>query len=76
MLDLYVLETCPYCQKVLDYFEENKITYNKHDVTQLENYQKLLDLGGKAQVPFLVDDSNGTKLYESDDIIDYVNESL
>lgn len=32
----------------------------------------LLKLGGKAQVPFLDDIENGTSMYESDDIIEYV----
>ena len=25
MLDLYILETCPYSRKVIDYFEDNDI---------------------------------------------------
>ena len=27
MLKLFVLETCPYCHKVMDFLEENKIKY-------------------------------------------------
>ena len=34
--------------------------------------RELLELGGRAQVPFLVDPSTGVRMYESADIIDYV----
>ncbi len=71
MIDLYVLETCPYCRKVMDFLEENNILYNKFDITDPENHAKLLDLGGLDQVPFLYDGENNIKMYESDDIIVY-----
>lgn len=29
MLDLYILETCPFCRKVMDTFDETNIEYNK-----------------------------------------------
>ena len=40
------------------------------DAHQEQNKEKLLELGGKAQVPFLVDDK--VMIYESDDIISYL----
>lgn len=72
MFDLYVSETCPYCRKVMDYFDEQGIVYNKRSVSEPENLNMLLKLGGKAQVPFLDDIENGISMYESDDIIEYV----
>ena len=72
MFDLYVSETCPYCRKVMDYFDEQGIMYNKRSVSEPENLNMLLKLGGKAQVPFLDDIENGISMYESDDIIEYV----
>lgn len=71
MFDLYISETCPYCRKVMDYFEENGIIYNKKNVVEPENLNMLLKLGGKAQVPFLDDFENNVSMYESDDIIEY-----
>ncbi|MFI3301069.1 MAG: glutathione S-transferase N-terminal domain-containing protein [Candidatus Gastranaerophilales bacterium] len=72
MFDLYVMETCPYCRKVMDFLVMNNIEYNKFDVALQENLDKLVELGGKAQVPFLVD---GDKMiYESDYIIEYIKE--
>lgn len=72
MFDLYISETCPYCRKVIDFFEENNIKYNKKNVIEPENLNMLLKLGGKAQVPFLDDFENNISMYESDDIIEYL----
>ena len=71
MFDLYILETCPFCRKVMDYFDENNIKYNKKNILEQENLDELMKLGGKQQVPFLVDLDTGKTLYESDDIIEY-----
>ena len=71
MFDLYISETCPYCRKVIDFFEENNIKYNKKNVVEPENLNMLLKLGGKAQVPFLDDFEKNISMYESDDIIQY-----
>ena len=71
MFDLYISETCPYCRKVIDFFEDNNIKYNKKNVIEPENLNMLLKLGGKAQVPFLDDFEKNISMYESDDIIQY-----
>ena len=70
MIDLYVMETCPYCRKVMNFLDENKIDYNKYEIGNSKNHNLLLELGGKEQVPFMVD--GDTKMYESDDIINYI----
>ena len=76
MFDLYISESCPYCKKVMAFLEENDISYHKFDTTNNDNAMKLLHLGGKDQVPFLYDEENDVKMYESNDIIDYVKKSL
>ncbi len=72
MLDLYISETCPYSIKVMNYFNSHNIDYNKKDITKGENLEKLIELGGERQVPFLHDTDNDVSMYESDDIIEYV----
>ena len=72
MLDLYYSETCPYCRKVLSYLDENDIEFNRKDVHDTKNYDKLMTLGGMAQVPFLIDTEADKSMYESDIIIDYI----
>ena len=32
MLDLFILETCPYCRKVMSFLDENGVKYNKIDI--------------------------------------------
>ena len=72
MLNLYYSETCPYCKKVLSYFDENDIKDEKKEVSDPKNYEELLNLGKIAQVPFLSDTDHNKQMYESDIIIDYV----
>ena len=75
-MELFIYETCPFCLKVRDamkgmgYKEGEDITLV--DAHQEENKERLLTLGGKTQVPFLVD--GDTTMYESDDIIEYLNQ--
>lgn len=72
MYDLYYSETCPYCRKVINYFKENNIAYMPKEINNQEYYNELLEIGKKAQVPFLVDTENEKSMYESEDIINYV----
>ena len=64
---------------ILNYFKENDIirfpSYNIEDVTSgYENQDKLIEVGGKVQVPCMVID--GKAMYESDDIIAYAKENF
>lgn len=72
MFDLYILETCPYCKKVMAFLDEKGVKYNKVDITKKENEEALIKLGGKRQVPFLVDSDRNIQMYESADIIEYL----
>ena len=67
---LYYKKTCPYCQKVLRFMDENKITMDTRDTLQPGNQNDLVHIGGKKQVPCLV--IGGKALYESDDIVAYL----
>ncbi len=37
--------------------------------------EELINRGGKRQVPYLVDEDTGTEMYESDDIIEYLQKN-
>lgn len=76
MFDLYILQTCPYCKKVIEFMDENNVKYSLVDVSDPEKYNELIEIGGSAQVPFLVDCENNVKLYESDEIIDYLKSRM
>ena len=36
MIDLYVMETCPFCRRVMDFLDQTHIEYNKKDVSNSE----------------------------------------
>ena len=74
-LVLYYTNTCPYCQKVFRFMQQHNIRIALKDTLQNpNNQQELLKIGGKAQVPCLVID--GKALYESDDIIQWLNDNM
>ncbi len=72
MFELYILEHCPYCKKVRNFLDENEIEYTIIDTSEKSNEEELIRLGGKRQVPFLVDKEHNVMMYESDDIIEYI----
>ena len=73
-MKLFIYETCPFCLKVRKTMKEEGYKEGEDiilvDAHQEQNKKTLLELGGKAQVPFLVD--NEVMMYESDDIISYL----
>lgn len=72
MFDLYMLENCPYCKKVMKFMDERGIKANRIDISEKKNEESLIQLGGKRQVPFIVDKDRNIQMYESSDIIEYL----
>lgn len=76
MLFLYIKEGCPFCEKVLKYVEKHKIRIEQKDIyKERENLEELLKMGGRRQVPFLVDNEKGIFMYESSGIIEYLRKN-
>jgi len=74
LLELYEFEACPYCRKVRVVLCELDLDYLVHPVAHgSPRRAQLLELGGKMQVPYLVDPNTGARLYESEDIMAYLN---
>jgi len=78
MIEIYLAERCPYCVKVRLYLEEKGIPYVLKPIklgsTSSSLKDELIKKGGKSQVPFLVDPNRNIQMYESDDIISYLEE--
>lgn len=73
-LELYVIPGCPFCIKVLDWMTDHHIEMPIHDIyDDAEAYERLVDVGGKAQAPCLFID--GVPMYESSDIIEYLKQN-
>ncbi len=72
MFVLYTKSGCPFCNRVLDYVEENNIQIDERNVYESEIAMKeLMEKGGKRQIPFLHDTDKDVMMYESADIIEY-----
>lgn len=75
MLLLYVKGGCPFCNRVLEYAEENNVQVDERDVYGSEEAMtELMEKGGKRQIPFLHDTDKDVMMYESADIIEYFKE--
>lgn len=72
MLELFILESCPYCKKVINYLDEKGMKYTTIDIRDKASEDSLIRIGGKRQVPFLVDKDRNIQMYESNDIIEYL----
>lgn len=77
MFKLYTYSTCPYCEKVHQVFQAEGIPYLEINAERgMAGSKELVRLGGKQQVPFLVDEEAGVFMYESEDIIHYARNRL
>ena len=72
MIRLFMLDTCRYCRRVVEYLDENNIPYEKIDISEKENEEALVRIGGKRQVPFIIDTDKNIERYESNDILEYL----
>lgn len=75
MLKLYVKSWCPYCAMVLKKLEEADIPFEELNIEKEEVLNELIQKGGKRIVPFLVDEERGVEMYESADIVNYLEEN-
>ena len=73
-LQLYDIENCPYCRLVREALTELDLDAGIYPCPKAgERFRpELVERGGKAQFPYLVDRNTGVELYESLDIIDYL----
>ena len=72
MIELFMLEFCGYCKKVMSFMDEHGIPYKTIDISDKANEEELIRIGGKRQVPFLIDREKHVEMYESNDIIEYL----
>lgn len=76
-LELFKRDSCPYCVKVQMFIEELGVEdqIEQLDISKdLSARKRLIEVGGKQQVPCLFID--GKPLYESSDIINWIDINL
>ncbi len=75
MIEFYVRDGCPFCQKVVQAADEFGLKKGE-DFTLIDaapgtpGREMVLSRGGKAVVPFMID--GDTSMYESGDIVTYL----
>ena len=75
MLQLYTSDYCQYCKKVEAHMHTLGLEYQRMNVGENPTHRDaVLRIGGKMQIPFLVDEEEGVHLYESDAIITYLTQ--
>ena len=76
-LELYELEGCPYCAKVIDKLDELDLEYESHMVPRSHDERtEVKAVSGQTGVPVLVDPEHDVEgMPESDDIVAYLEET-
>jgi glutathione S-transferase len=72
-LELWSFEACPYCRLVREVLCELELPYVLHNVAQGSSRREaFVALSGRMMVPYLVDPNTGASLFESADIVRYL----
>lgn len=81
MLELYQAEDCPYSTNVREKLTELGVSYVNHnprtaegDTRNERTLEELETLGGDDEIPYLVDTARREALYDSEDIVEYLEE--
>ena len=82
MLELYQAESCPHSRQVREKLTELGLSYVAHnprlpgdeggDVLNEQTHAELSAVGGKDEIPLLVDTDQEKALYDDDDIVDHL----
>ena len=76
MLTLYYKPTCPFCRRVIAVIERLELEVDRKDISADDAIAaELEEKGGNRQVPYLVDSDKDVAMYESDDIVDYLQKN-
>ena len=75
MLKIVSFKICPFVQRVTATLEAKKIPYEIEYINLNDKPQWFLDISPNGQVPILVTE-NGTTLFESDAIIEYIDDEF
>ena len=76
LLVLYNIEASPYCRKVREVLTElNLDTLVKNVGKQSARRPELVERGGKMMIPYLIDPNHDVEMYQSDDIVDYLEKT-
>jgi glutathione S-transferase len=74
LLELYSFEASPFCRIVRERLTTLELPYVLHNVAKgSPKREEFIERSGKMQVPYLVDPNTGTEMFESADIVAYLD---
>jgi glutathione S-transferase len=75
-LELWSFEACPYCRLAREVLCELEVPYVLHNVARASAWRgDFRAMSGRMMVPYLVDPNTGRRLFESADIVRYLEET-
>lgn len=84
MLELYQAEGCPHSSRVRETMTNLGLSYVVHnprlagegsdEITNEQTHSSLQAIGGNDQIPMLVDTDRDRTIYESEDIVAYLED--
>eukprot|EP00249_Psilotum_nudum_P007459 c20573_g1_i1 orf=324-1349(-) len=77
LIEIYEFEGCPFCRKVREIVSilDLDVLFYPCPKDGPTFRPKAIQLGGKQQFPYMVDPNTGVAMYESDEIIKYLEEN-
>ncbi|MGE5541002.1 MAG: glutaredoxin family protein [Bacillota bacterium] len=76
MITLYINPNCPFCKKTVEVAQEVGAPLTLKDIHDPAVEEELIRIGGKRQMPFMVDDESDVSMYESEDIMRYLHQKF
>lgn len=73
MITLYGKTGCPYTAKAIAALDAHGLSFLKKNIADPQIEDELESLGGKHQVPYIVD--GDVAMYESDKIVEYIEQT-
>ena len=73
MITLYGKTGCPFTNKAIAALDAYGLSFHKKNIADESVVEELIALGGKKQVPYMVD--GDVAMYESDAIIEYIEKT-
>jgi glutathione S-transferase len=77
LLELYSFEGCPACRRVRRRLTELDLDFIHRSCPKGDSPKRreLVERGSKEQVPYLIDPNTGVEMYESRDIVRYLDKT-
>ena len=75
-LELYSFEACPFCRIVRETLTSLEIPYRLRNLARgSARREELVERSGKMMVPYLIDPNTGIEMFESSEIVQYLEDT-